>query len=58
MYRLLRLICIGTWDLPKKPDPCQHHWREIAAVSNKIKIVRTLQCEYCGELHDHVTTSY
>jgi len=57
MYRLLRLIFIGTWELPKQPKPCNHKWKEIAAMSNNYKFVRTLQCEHCGELYDHVTKS-
>ncbi len=61
MYRLLRLLFIGTWELPKQPEPCEHHWEIIQSTtvesdmpfSGVGHIIKTSQCTKCGELINH-----
>lgn len=61
MYRILRLLFIGTWELPKKHEPCVHGWEIIQSTTVDSPsfvgvghIVKTLQCNKCGELKDHI----
>ena len=60
MYRLLRLLFIGTWELPKQPDPCNHKWEIIQSttVDGTFReplghITKTSQCTRCGDLINH-----
>lgn len=56
MYRLLRLIFIGTWELPKK---CEHNF-EVHSSTNvdnrgprgdgSYYVQHTLQCKKCGTM--------
>lgn len=58
MYRLLRLLFIGRWELPKI---CDHKWIEDSrydynnSYEKGIKIVS--KCEYCGEIYDYKVSS-
>jgi len=51
MYRLLRLLFIGTWKLPIE---CQHKWKEVEKYSfenyYEKGVIKLLKCEHCGEL--------
>ncbi len=51
MYRLLRLIFLGTWELPKK---CEHTYERILShdVGNKNghKIIYIYECSKCKNI--------
>ena len=51
MYRLLRLIFLGVWDMPKK---CEDRWKVREKYSFNIRFAKGVvyinECECCGEL--------
>ena len=50
MYRLLRLLFIGTWELPKK---CDHTYEVYGTGSTNYNQYITSRCTKCGDMHTH-----
>jgi len=53
MYRLLRLLFIGTWELPKKPEPCSHTYEIYETGDTDYNRYITSRCTKCGDIHTH-----
>jgi len=50
MYRLLRLIFIGTWELPKR---CEHTYEVYSVDYNDYNKYITSRCSKCGKMYTH-----
>lgn len=49
MYRLLRFIIFGTWQLPPEKQKHIHRWQILRQGQNNYGPVITLRCQGCGD---------
>jgi len=50
MYRLLRLLFIDTWELPKS---CEHTYEVYTVGSTNYSRYITSRCTKCGNMYTH-----